>query len=1085
MNRILRFLAFVCLTCQVGLAQNAQLSGLVKDKTGAVVPLAQVTLQNVDTNAVLRAKTSQVGFYVFSSVIPGRYNLSADANGFDTTVISGVKIDTAANVSQDITLGIKQGSESITVTQRADLNTADGTVSTVISHEFIENMPLNGKDLTTLFELSPGTILNAGGSPSQGGGFSVDGQRPTANYLTIDGVTGNSAVSSISSQTATGAGIATSASGGTNGILPIDAIEEYRMDTSTYTAENGRTPGGQIQVRTKSGTNEFHGTLFENFRNQVLDDTDWFTKYNGIKQSQLRMNDFGGTIGGPILIPHLYNGRNKLFFFAANDNLVLDQPVTASNKDIPSASVVSQAYPAFQRLLSGFPAGGNTPGGTGCPTSDPYCDPSYPGFDLFSYAYPYLIRDHTTSLRFDAQLLHSIHGFFRANIAPSKSYQYSYEATGSDIDIYTYTGGITIPVGTRIIDDLTANHTATNASLLEFIASVGGNNPNAISANVPSGVDLSTEYFALAICNYQESQCQSLEDGATFSNKLSQWNVVDTLSWQRGTHSLKFGADILTKTTHSSDFANEYYFYLVMAQTGPNTNINNGNISALYYYHNNEEPVVSLGNVSLFVNDDWKLESGLTINAGLRWEYNPPPDVGPLGTLAIQGISLNPATIEASVSNAPLYKTRYDNFAPRFGFSWSPFRNSESSTLIRGGAGIYFDTGQAATVADLQPGSYPYQSSLFDVTPQPYGSVNWTALVGTATTLPESRVYLVDPKLMSPRTYEWSLTVEQPIGKSTRISTSYVGNDGERLIGEEETYNAANSAGQYPVNTSVVSKNGDLFILANQSHSNYQALQLQLTSNVGTRLTALASYSWAHAEDNGETDFSSVAAAARNPLANSANDIRHLFAAAIHYAPAGYTGNRIMRAITSRWGLDTIARLQAASPFSVTTSLSAPNLNTFLPNADVVPGVPAVLHAPINPYSGKAVPGGKLLNYAAFTAPPAQNGQQLRQGDSPMNGYRLFGLAQWDIAASRAWKVWKEADLVFRIDAYNVVNHPNFADVNSAWSATNASTFGASTETYASLYGAPASAAGETGQQLGVFQNGGPREIQLSMKIRF
>ncbi len=176
----------------------------------------------------------------------------------------------------------------------------------------------------TLFELSPGTMLNAGGTPNNGGGFSVDGQRPTANYLTIDGASGNAYTTlNTGNQNATGATIATSASGGTNGILPIDAIEEYRMDTSTYTAENGRTPGGQIQVRTRSGTNEFHGTLFEDFRNQVLDATDWFVKYNHLKQSQLRMNDFGGTLGGPAL-------KNKMFFFVAHDTLLLNQPNTVT-----------------------------------------------------------------------------------------------------------------------------------------------------------------------------------------------------------------------------------------------------------------------------------------------------------------------------------------------------------------------------------------------------------------------------------------------------------------------------------------------------------------------------------------------------------------------------------------------------------------------------------------------------------------------------------------------------------------------------------------------------------------------------------
>ncbi len=343
-------------------------------------------------------------------------------------------------------------------------------------------MPLNGNDLTTLFELTPGTLLNAGGSPSVGGGFSVNGQRPTANYVTVDGTSAEAYMPTLSASVMsnTGASIATSASGGTNGILPVDAVEEYRMDTATYTAENGRTPGGQIQVRTRSGTNQFHGTLFENFRNQILDAEDWFTKYNHLKQAQLRMNEFGGTLGGPVLIPHLFNGRNRLFFFVANDNLVLDQPNTNTQSKVPDASLIPGAYSAFKTWLSVFPAGN---GGQ---------VPNIPSFDYFNASYPNLIRDHTTSIRLDGQLPRSIHAFFRANIAPSSAVvpSTSGEAVngqGSHVNINTYTGGLTIPLGVHAVDELTVNHTSDKTNYLSYVSSFGGNSPSALQANLPSG----------------------------------------------------------------------------------------------------------------------------------------------------------------------------------------------------------------------------------------------------------------------------------------------------------------------------------------------------------------------------------------------------------------------------------------------------------------------------------------------------------------------------------------------------------------------------------------------------------------------
>ncbi len=1090
MKCILQFVAFLCLACPMALAQNAQLGGLVKDKTGAVVPQAQVTLKNVDTASLMRAKTDKVGFFIYTSVQPGRYELSAEAAGFDKTLIKGIKIDTAANVSQDVMLQIKQGSQEITVTGKAELTTTNGTVSTVISHELIENMPLNGNDLMTLFELSPGTLLNAGGGEEVGGGFSVDGQRPTANYLTVDGASGEAYVPTLSVNGAnnTGAGIATSASGGTNGILPVDAIEEYRMDTATYTAENGRTPGGQIQVRTRSGTNQFHGTLFENFRNQILDAEDWFTKYDNLAQAQLRMNEFGGTLGGPVIIPRLFDGRNKLFFFVANDNLVLDQPNTATENYVPDASLMAGAYPAFKSWLSIFPSG-NTAVSSTCPPTQPYCVLATPSFDYFSASYPNLIRDHTTSLRVDWQLPRSIHAFFRANVAPSSSTQVLkvVQGEGSHVSVNTYTGGLTIPLGSRMVDELTVNHTSDNTRFRDSIPSTGGNSPGALQDNLPNGVSASLDSFEFEPeANPKTGGYSQAYVGPVERNELHQWNVVDTFALHQGKNTIKFGVDFLRRQSILQGFRNSYNLYVVTGNAAPytNTDLDTGVISSLETQKYIASPTIALSNTSLFVNNDWKATSSLTLNAGVRWELDPAATVGPLGAIAFVGNNLNPATFQDALSTKPLYQERYDNFAPRFGFSWAP--RTRSGMVVRGGVGIYFDTGQAATVAGTNSAEtypYVYTQTFSEI---PYASVNWTALGGTQGSVATSPVYLVDPHLLSPRTYEWSLTLDQAFGRYTKLTTSYVGNDGEKLIGQDQYYNGINSSGQHPVNTTYVRANGDLYITTNQSHSNYQALQSQLTSRMGQRLSILASYTWGHAEDNGSSDFSSVGAVALNPMANSANDVRQMFAMAIHYAPDGFKGNHTLQVVTGGWGLDTIVRLQSASPFTVTYSNSAAdNVNQYISNADIVPGEPTILREHIN--SGTVVPGNKLLNWAAFTSPPLDSsGNQLRNGNSPTNGYRLFGLKQWDMAASRSWKIWEGLNLNFRVDAYNLLNVANFGTAGiGSWNSSNNTTFGRATATYANTYGAGSIGNGSSGEQLNIFQNGGPRELQLSLKLKF
>ncbi len=202
-------------------------------------------------------------------------------------------------------------------------------------------------------------------------------------------------------------------------------------------------------------------------------------------------------------------------------------------------------------------------------------------------------------------------------------------------------------------------------------------------------------------------------------------------------------------------------------------------------------------------------------NAGLRWELSPAPSVGPLGTLAFVGDNLNPATFQDALSTKPLYRERYNNFAPRFGFAWTP--RSQSGTVIRGGVGIYFDTGQAASAAGTSSGTtYPYYRT--QITKEvPYASADWTDVVGPQPSITQTPLYLVNPNLLSPRTYEWSLTLDQAIGKYSKFTASYVGNDGERLIGQDLYYNGKNSAGQYPVNTSYVPASGNLDITTNRA----------------------------------------------------------------------------------------------------------------------------------------------------------------------------------------------------------------------------------------------------------------------------
>ncbi|HTS07193.1 MAG TPA: carboxypeptidase-like regulatory domain-containing protein, partial [Candidatus Eisenbacteria bacterium] len=304
----------------------AHVSGRVTDQAGAVVVDTEVEIRSVDTNLSTTIKTNQDGFYTFPSLRPGRYQISARKPGFKTFTVTQFSLNAQDNVSRDFVLQVGSTSENVTVTaETLNINTTDATVSTVVDRQFADNLPLNGRSFQSLIELTPG-VLPTGGEGNTDT-FVVNGQRETSNYWTVDGVSANFGIGGNIGNPGAGLGgqaSATSLSGGTNSLVSVDALEEFRIQTSTAAPDSGLTAGGQIAIVTRSGTNQFHGSLFDYFRNDVLDANDWFNGYTNttpLPKAEERQNDFGGTFGGPIL-------KDRTFFFFSYEGLRLRLPQT-------------------------------------------------------------------------------------------------------------------------------------------------------------------------------------------------------------------------------------------------------------------------------------------------------------------------------------------------------------------------------------------------------------------------------------------------------------------------------------------------------------------------------------------------------------------------------------------------------------------------------------------------------------------------------------------------------------------------------------------------------------------------------------
>ena len=480
-----------------------------------------------DTGASRTVSSNQQGEYSVPALLPGPYNITVEATGFKTVHQNGVVVEVDQRARLDFALMIGSKAETVMVEGTAPLlNTSDSSVSTVIGNRFVENLPLNGRSFSSLIDLTPGVVLTAANFQDQGQ-FSVNGQRPDANYFLVDGVSANLGTSASNlGQGGAGQLPATSALGGTSNLVSLDALEEFQIQTSTFAPEYGHTPGAQISVVTKSGTNTFHGTAFEYFRNDKLDANDWFANRNALARPELRQNDFGGVLGGPIK-------KDKLFFFGSYEGLRARQPEVADTY-VPSLASRQNAPAAVQPLLNAFPLpNGEDLGNRTAAFSASYSNPS----TLDSYG-----------IRFDYLLSRRVTIFGRYSDAPSEIDQrgtssgYSY----SNVQEVKYrTQSLTLgsiqALSPRLTNEFHFNYSRSRANNFFTIDDFGGAMSPPDSALYPSGVsaqNASFEFFG----DFNPHGLQFIT-GTLGNNLQQQVNVTDNVSHIIGTHQLKFGLD--------------------------------------------------------------------------------------------------------------------------------------------------------------------------------------------------------------------------------------------------------------------------------------------------------------------------------------------------------------------------------------------------------------------------------------------------------------------------------------------------------------------------------------------------------------
>ena len=1007
------------LLCALALPAWAQLDtgsivGVVQDKSGALLPDAKVTVTNTRTGRVYEAQTNSAGEYEVPGLPAGLYKMAAEHVGFKTRVVNGIVLYATDRRAVDTILDVGQVSEQVTVT--ADIttvNTQTSETGATISANEVGNLPLNGRDFTALMTLVPGSVTTGGFGQTSLGGYETS--LAGANIL-LDGA---DATRIDSQATSTQLGRQESRINRAS----VDSIEEFKVMSGTFSAEYGRSYGDIVNVITKSGSNNFHGGVFEFFRNDALDALNYFATQN----IPLRLNQFGGNLGGPLV-------KDKLFFFVNYEGVrqISNFPTGADNVAVLTQATRAGAVPAMVPVVDSLPLPN---------VSDPVILGGVPRPDLGYWEgnLRHTLREDTGSIKVDYHVGARDSLAFRYNIADS--YTSTQYGVGSDQVSPS-------PSRNHLLKG-TWDHTFNPHLLNEF--GVAFNRP--WTDSLGGGGNFPIFQCPLFFWGCTTAKTFGAAPGPDlFSESQPEHSLqfLDTLTWIKGRHSIRAGMDIRLVVTHNALYPQEFLAF--------------DNVTD--YLADNGDQLSTLGhtmvevqntNYGFFVQDDIRVAPRFTLNLGVRYEYN-----SVLHGDLIQNFDIK--TLTFGQLGAGLYKPDRNNFAPRIGFSWDPY--GKGKTVVRGGFGIFYNpalTGAALSLAGnyqqgfnvnvlslIGPPFVPLQTVCTPPFPNsPFLSYPVPNPLPTCTPPLAPNVNALDPNMRDSYSMHWSFGVQQEVARNTVLEVSYVGNRGVKLPA------GAAYAGQElnlsPFGVTDISSNfGNIRRLGNFVQSNYHSLQASLRRHIGKGLNVDANYTWSHELDDGINILTGAYQNSYDPMGDYASgdiDVRNNFTlGAVYDVP---TAEFLPKLLGKGWQATTLIQARSGLPFQI--ALAGPFLGEDQLRPNLVAG------QSIRP-ANYSVPGNQL-NPAAFVPSPTG------YGDLGRNAGRGPGFAQIDIGLSKTSQITERYGIQLGAQAFNLLNHPNFSNPDGLTTDAN---FGKSTSTVGNLVG-----------------TGTSRQIQLVMKLIF
>ncbi len=1018
-----------------GQTPSASVVGRVTDPTGAVVPGVSVKITNLDTNISQQGSTNQVGDYTIPYLNPGRYSLEASTAGFRTFKHAEFTLVVDQELRLDIGLAVGSASDSITVTEAPPvLNTESAARGDVTVNEEIVDIPLDGRNFSDLAYLTGGVIPKGDGGDGQ---YAVNGARADNIAFLVDGMNNTQ-------RRNTGPVVN----------LPIEGVQEFKMMTSGYSAEYGRYAGGVLTVVTKSGTNRVRGSLYEFLRNDVWDATGYFDA----QKSKLRRNEFGATIGGPVYIPKLYNGRNRTFFLFTWDSLRLVDGETQRGI-VPQPEMLtgdfSHAVDAFGKPLKITDTLAKAPfPNNQIPVSriDPVSlkmAAYFPKPNLTGSANNFISQANSTQSNdnFGAKIDHQItdgdrltlSGFWRPNtswdpLVSSRSPLPQFGLNNDTLDLLTYVRYLHSISPTMFLDLNASFSRKTNnqrwpySADHDWAADVGfvGGTTNPIARGLPQFE--ATGYIILGPA-YDYPKIWA------FNN----YQYTGSVTWLRGKHNLKMGGDFLRmqyfsrsygdtrgRLTFNARFTGESFADMLLGwPSSSRRQLDAGG------------PYDLVSNYSGFVQDDFKVSPTLTLNIGVRYDLMKPPHekydslsmfVPALGKVVIAGKGTlsdfdqrikdlgTQNAIMAADAGLPntIVKTDYTNFAPRFGFAWRAFGNTR--TVIRGGYGIFYGSSSLYRM-DEYTDTYPFSiTETFSV------SGSNPTLVTASNPFPANRrnvsgvTSAYGQESTQPKTQylqSWNLAVEREFLNGTVVEVAYAGSKGSHLqrrydINQPYRDPALNNLRPYPAFSSIN-------IISDGSNSAYNSGSITVRRHFQKSLFIRAAYTYAKSLDESSNTGGTIqynfpaAQDSRNLRAERGRsdfDIGHSLAASFMWSP------QISRhALLKDWQISGTATLYTGPPFT-------PKTGTFDYNT-----------------GGASRPDrlakGSLANptvdqWFDRTVFPVVPTGAYRFGNSGRNILDGPGTIAINASLSRRIRFEESKALQFRVETFNLPNHPNF-----------------------------------------------------------